>query len=116
MNKADNEDVTSHVFNLSPARNLAEMSIFFDGLRIELTCHSRSTMSLRTMVTGVVGLNITSRPTYRRYKQLLFATTELCSALLWSSPNYATVVRWKYRNPSIIVGSITERFTNSYKY
>lgn len=53
-----NEDITRHVFKLSPPF-LAEMSIFFDGLRIKPTCHSRSTM-LRTIVTGVVRLNITS--------------------------------------------------------
>lgn len=49
------------MFNLSPTRNLAEMSIFFDGLRIKPTCHSRSTMSSETMVTSVVELNIYKR-------------------------------------------------------
>lgn len=61
MDKADvNVDITRHVFKLLPARNLAEMSIFFDELRMEPTCHSQSTMSLRTMVMGAVRLNITS--------------------------------------------------------
>lgn len=38
INEADTKkDITRHVFNLSLTRNLAEMSIFFDWLRIKPT-------------------------------------------------------------------------------
>lgn len=38
MNETDaKKDITRHVFNLSLTRNLAEMSIFFNGLRIKPT-------------------------------------------------------------------------------